>query len=302
MLDLTRIRYFAAVADAGSFSRAARRMGVSQPTLSIQVARLEDEVGAPLFERHHTGVNLSAAGERLYAQARALLTHVEEMERGLGSDTATPSGSLRVGTVNSVGIYLLPEALSAFAQRHSRVHPVVRFEHADIVQDLLEAGEVDLALTAGPKPPSKERAALLLDDPLVLVCGRQHRFWRRRFVRPEELQGERLITFDAQSPTAKLIDQMLTRHKIQMETFIQTPQIAALIRMVRMDMGLAFLPLMALRDELDAGALHPLRFPADELHRGIWLSWNEPEEYPARQAFVECLREVAQDKGRRRRF
>ncbi len=296
MLDVTRIRYFQAVAEAGSFSRAAKRLGVSQPTLSIQVARLEDELGTPLFRRHHSGATVTETGQRFLTHARELFEHLTAMERAVRAEVEIPSGDLRVGTVNSVGIYVLPEALSIFTQRFPKVRPTIRFEHSDTVLDLLHDGEVDVAITARSKAPTHAHDVMVMDDPLVLVCGRGHRLWRRRNVRAKDLQGEKLIAFDEQSPTAVVIEEVLARHNVEMQPFIKTPQIAALIRMVRMNMGLAFLPQMALADEIDSGGLHPLAFASDDLHRGIWLSWKTPEEYAARDAFVSCVQSVAQQR------
>jgi LysR family hydrogen peroxide-inducible transcriptional activator len=302
MLDVTRIRYFQAVAEAGSFSRAAKRLGVSQPTLSIQVARLEDEIGTPLFRRHHSGVTLSEVGQRLLGQSKDLFDHLAAMERSVRAEVEVPTGDLRVGTINSVGIYVLPEALSLFTQRFPRVRLTIRFEHSDTVLDLLHAGEIDLAITARAKPPTRAHDIMVMDDPLVLVCGRGHRLWRRRNVRARDLQDEKLVTFDNHSPTATVVESVLARHEVRMQTFIQTPQIAALIRMVRMNMGLAFIPQMALLDEIDSGGLHPLSFASDDLHRGIWLSWKSPDEFTARQAFIDCVTAVAEEKSRVRRL
>lgn len=298
MLDLTRLRYFQAVAEAGSFSRAARRLGVSQPTLSIQVARLEEELGTPLFRRHRSGVTLNEVGRRLLAQCQDLFSQVSAMERTVRAQVEVPAGDFRIATVNSVGIYLMPEALAVFTKRFSKVHPTIRFENSDVVVDLLQSGDIDLAVTAQSKPPARTQNVMVIDDPLVLVCGRGHPLWRRRYVRPKDLDGEKLVTFDDQTPTAKVIERVLAKHKVQMDTIIKTPQIAALVRMVRMNMGLAFLPQLALQHELESGGLHALQFASEELHRGIWLSWKQPEEFPARDAFVECIREVADAKAR----
>jgi DNA-binding transcriptional LysR family regulator len=245
-------------------------------------------------------VTLSEVGQRLLVHAKALFEQLVAMESNVRADVEVPNGDLRVATVNSVGIYVLPEALSIFTQRFPRVRPTIRFEHSDTVLDLLHAGEIDLAITASPKPPSRSHDVMVMDDPLVLVCGRGHRLWRRRNVRARDLQGEKLITFDDQSPTAAVIEEVLARHKVEMEPFIKTPQIAALIRMVRMNMGLAFVPQMALHDEIEASGVHPLIFASDELHRGIWMSWKTPDEFPARDAFIACLKDIAGDKIRGR--
>jgi len=298
MLDLTRIKYFQAVAEAGSFSRAARRLGVSQPTLSIQVARLEEELGTPLFRRHRNGVTLNEVGRRLFAQCPDLFAQVTAMERTVRSQVEIPTGDLRIATVNSVGIYVLPEALALFTRRFPKVRPTTRFEHSDVVTELLEEGDIDVAVTAQMKKPPMGISKMIIDDPLVLVCGRDHPLARRRYVRAKDLDGEKLIAFDDESPTAKVIDKVLARHKVKMDPIIKTPQIAAMVRMVRMNMGLAFLPQLALQQELEGGGLNALDFAVEDLHRGIWLTWTSEAEFPARDAFVDCMQEAAQQKIR----
>jgi LysR family hydrogen peroxide-inducible transcriptional activator len=301
MLDLTRIRYFQAVAEAGSFSQAARRLGLSQPTLSIQVARLEQHLGTPLFQRRRDGVTLTETGRRLLEHSRELLSRVEEMEQVLRSELQEPSGDLRIGCVHSVGIYLLPEALAALMERYPKVHPTIRSEHSQVVLDLLKAGEIDVGLTAHFKKPPTRHNQLLVDDPLVLVCGPGHRLWGRRYLRPQDLDGEKLVAFDETSPTAQIVDRVIHQLKVKMQAVIRAPQIDALIRMVRINMGVAFIPRMAIAEDVEAGRLHAVAFSHEELQRGIWMSWNKAEVFPARDAFLASIKQAlaAQSRGPR---
>ena len=292
MLDLTRVRYFQAVAEAGSFSRAARRLGLSQPTLSVQVARLEEELGAPLLQRHRNGVRPTETGRRLLTYSQDLFSRIDEMEHSLRSKVEEPAGELRIGTVHSVGIYILPEVMASFSNRYTKVRPSVRIEHSENIMDMLHAGNIDIAFTAQSKPPAAANNLLVADDPMLLVCGPGHRLWGRRYVRPRDLDGEKLLGFDEASPTARLIDRILTRNKVNMVPIIRTPCIAALIRMVGINMGLAFLPSLALEEDLEAGKLHAINFSPEELHRGIWASWNSPEALPARDTFLAGVKEA----------
>jgi LysR family hydrogen peroxide-inducible transcriptional activator len=234
----------------------------------------------------------------LFAQCPDLFAQVEAMERTVRSQVEEPSGELRIATVNSVGIYLLPEALALFTRRFPMVHPTTRFEHADVVMDLLDSGEIDVALTAQAHKPQNGLSRLLADDPLVLACSREHPLARRHYVRPRDLDGEKLIAFDERSPTAKLIDATLARHDVHMDVITRTPQIAAMIRMVRMNMGLAFLPQLAMTFETESGALATIDFAVEDLHRAIWVTWTSEESLPARTALIDCLHEAAQAKVR----
>lgn len=292
MLDLNRLRYFQAVAEAGSFSRAARRLGLSQPTLSVQVARLEEEVGAPLLHRQRNGVRPTETGRRLLGFSQDLLARIEEMEHALRADVHEPVGDVRIGAVHSVGIYAMPEAMMLLAERYERVRPILRIENSENVLDMLAAGEIDLAFTARSDNPPAAHNQLLADDPLRIVCGPGHRLWGRRYVRPRDLDGERLVGFEEEAPTTKLIERILARHKVKMPTIVHTPCIAAQIRMVAVNLAMAFLPSIALRADAHGPQLHLLDFASDELHRGLWASWNNPAPLSARDATIACVREV----------
>lgn len=288
MLDLNRLRYFKAVAETGSFTAAARRLGLAQPTLSVQVARLEEELGTRVLTRRRDGVSLTEAGRRLLDLASGLLDRAHEIEASMRAEGREPSGVLRIACVNSVGIYLLPEILDLLHRRHPKIRPDIRFEHADVVVELLADGEVDLALTASPGAPAAPHHLLLTDDPLLLACGRGHALWGRRIVKPHDLQGESLIGFDAATPTAKLVDRALSRRKIRMSPVIRASQIAAIVRMVEMNLGLGFLPRMAIAQEIAGGRLHAIEFAVEELHRGIWVGWTAEQPFPALDAFLAC--------------
>lgn len=292
MLDLSRLRYFQAVAEAGSFSRAARGLGLSQPTLSVQIARLEEELGTTLLRRHRSGVTPTPAGQRLLAHAEELFHRVDRLEQELRTQASEPEGPLRIGTIGSVGTYLLPDVLDLFTQRYPRVRPTILFEHSDPALDLLQQGRLDIALTARARPPTAAHNVPLFDDPLLLVVGPGHRLWGRRFVRPRDIEGERLIGMAESSPSARLVEHVLARHKVRLQPVIRSTQMPALVRLVRINLGLAFLPRMAVSEDLAAGRLHAVSFEGEELHRKIWASWDSPDPIPARDAFVSILKEV----------
>lgn len=180
MYDPTRLAALVAVAEAGSITRAAERLGYTPPALSQQLAKLERETGTALLVRHHRGARLTPAGELLTARARRVLDELDRARHELARLTGLSGGALRLGTFQTAGIQLLPPVLSAFR----RAHPDVDLSVADYEPPAgvaaVAAGEVDLALTHTYEPavsaplPSSVTAEPVLVEELVLVTAPGH--------------------------------------------------------------------------------------------------------------------------------
>src|SRR5439155_1622290 len=169
-MELHQLRYFVAVAETGSFTRAAEREGVTQPTLSEQVIRLEGGahgVGRRLFDRLGRKVVLTDAGQDLLGRAQAILAAVAEAERAV-RDSAE-GGRLRVGAIPTVAPFVLPGAVTRFSKAHPGVHLQLQEDRTERLLDALLAGELDggiMALPIGDDPLHAER---LFAEPLVVA-------------------------------------------------------------------------------------------------------------------------------------
>lgn len=152
MYDPTRLAALVAVAEAGSITRAAARLGYTAPALSQQLAKLEREAGATLLVRHHRGARLTAAGELLAGRARRVLDELDQARHELAQLAGLSGGRLRVGTFTTAGIHLLPPVLSAFRRAHPEVELAVADHEPPAGIAAVVAGEVDLALTHAYEP------------------------------------------------------------------------------------------------------------------------------------------------------
>jgi len=177
-MDFRQLRYFVAVAEALSFSEAARRLHVSQPPLSVQIKALEDELGSPLLERSRHHVALTPAGELFLDKARAALANLDQAREVVKQVASGEAGEIRVGFTASVPMQdVFPRAVHAFreAHRHARLELV----HLSTGQQLqqLEQGEIDIAfLRPSPqfRPPASIAVREVLDDRLVAVLPQAH--------------------------------------------------------------------------------------------------------------------------------
>src|SRR5262245_54228885 len=149
-MELHQLRYFVAVAQAGSFSRAAERCHVSQPSLSQQIQKLENKLGHRLLDRLGRRAVLTEAGKVLYDRAAMILAAVDNAERQVKDFDATGGGRLAVGAIPTVAPYILPDALEAFARLHPSVEVMIQEDLTGRLLEAAVAGDLDLALVALP--------------------------------------------------------------------------------------------------------------------------------------------------------
>lgn len=169
-LDSELLRTFVAIADAGSFTAAARRIGRTQSAISMQMRRLQEIADQPLFRRHRRGIALTAGGEGLMADARRIVLLLDRAADSMR--TASLAGGVRVGIPEEYGSTVLPSVLARFAETHAVVEVTVRSGQSVALESLLEAGDLDLAVLVvdGGYPEGE----VLVHDPTVWVTSARH--------------------------------------------------------------------------------------------------------------------------------
>ena len=196
-ISLRALRYLVAVADQGSVTAAARRLHVSQPSISEALAALEAELGLALFLRHHArGVTPTPAGARVVAEARQLLAHAGDFARGARALGGEPAGEITLGCFLTVAPRFLPRLLSAFAERHPAIS--VRLEEGDQAEILagIALGRTELALAYDFALPEAVEATPLVALPPHAVLPAKHPLARRPRLTLAELAGEPLLLLD----------------------------------------------------------------------------------------------------------
>lgn len=192
-MELRYLRYFVAVAEELSFSKAALLLNISQPPLSQQILRLEEEVGAPLFARTKRSVRLTPAGEAFLQKARLALEQVEGAVEAARLADQGIIGALRIGFVPSASLGFLPRAVNAY----SRAYPKVDITLLDLmtgeqVQRFAE-GALDVGFARPPIEGKGFKTMPVVRDPFVAVIPARHRLARRRSLAIEDLRGERFF-------------------------------------------------------------------------------------------------------------
>jgi DNA-binding transcriptional LysR family regulator len=194
-MDLRRLRYFVAVAEELHFGRAARRLNVSQPPLSVQIRTLEREVGAPLLIRTQRRVELTEAGRVLLDESRRLLGQAEAAVVHARRAAEGTVGRLTIGFVSTVDYSILPPLVRRFRQKHPGIALKLLELTGDRQQALLQSGELDLGLSILPPPAAGLTRRPVLREPLIAAVPASHALAGRRRTALRSLAAEPFIQF-----------------------------------------------------------------------------------------------------------
>jgi len=174
-MDIAALQAFLAVAETGSFSRAAERIFLTQPAVSKRIAALEANLDARLFDRIGRTVQLTPAGQALLARTRAILRELDDVKRSLANLSGSISGELRLATSHHIGLHRLPGPLKQFHETYPAVRLDLRFMDSEKACAAVAQGEIELAIvTLPPVVRAPLQAIKIWDDPLDIVVGRTH--------------------------------------------------------------------------------------------------------------------------------
>jgi len=269
-MDLAQLQVFLAVARERSFSRAAEKLYRTQPAVSIVIRKLEEWVGEPLFVRGAGNAKLTDAGELLRDYAERLLNLRNEIQKGMEDLKGLRRGQLSLG-VNESSIHALLPALARFRQAHPGVHIAVhRTFSRDIPREVLNY-RLDLGVVSFVPQDSKLAAVEIFRDELTLVVPPGHALARRRTVEISELGRESFVAHIVESPYRWRVIQLFEKHGVPLNIHVELPTIESIKRFVQMEMGVAIVPRMCVRWEVERGALVEVGIRQLKLPRHLYL-------------------------------
>jgi LysR family hydrogen peroxide-inducible transcriptional activator len=290
-MEMNQLRYAVAVARAGNFTRAAEQCRVSQPSLSQQIQKLEEELGERLFDRMKRQTKLTPYGEAFVRRAVRILEEAEMALREATDAKSLLSGTLTIGVLPTIAPYLLPEAISAFARKYPGVDIVVQEDTTAHLLKQLTTYEIDFAIASNPIEDSRFEIRELFSEELLLALPPGHRLARKRAVPPSALEGERLIVM---REGHCLGDQVLgfCEHSAMKPTVsFRSAQLETIYALVAAGLGLSLIPAMAANTER-AHALELRSIQAPRPERKILAVW--PKQRPlgrAARVFMELMAE-----------
>ena len=243
-MEVHQLRYFVAVVETGSFTAAADKCHVSQPSLSIQIAKLEEEAGGILLERHRGGSRLTARGRLFWPRAQEVLRQLSDSARDLAEFDGLRRGQVTLGSLPTTGAYLLPPLLKAFRSRHPELTVLLREESSPQLVEDLRSGEVDLALIDEAGSAADLKTYPLFSEPLLVAVPADHRLAGHGAVAVEALADEPLIVMKSGHGFRTIVLDYLARRGIIPRIVYESGGIETVQALVEAGLGISIVPRM----------------------------------------------------------
>lgn len=291
-MEMRQLRYFLAVAEQQSFTRAAETVHVSQPSLSVQIAALEDEVGLPLFDRLGRHVALTEAGKILREHAARVLGDLEQGVQAIQELKGAERGRLIVGALSTVNSYLIPPLVCRFRECFPKVHLQVHAQpSSDIVADLL-AHRLDLGLCLLPLGDERLATVRLFDETLVLVAPTGFRPAVPR-MRMKDLAKFPLVLMPADYCLRKMIEAECAEAGVRPQVSVEMTAPEGILEAVKQGAGLTILPGLYVRRRLGGNALRVIDLYAPVPKHPVGLAYLANRHLGrAAQEFIRLCRTI----------
>jgi DNA-binding transcriptional LysR family regulator len=290
-MQIESLKVFCDLADTQSFTKAAEINSVTQSAVSQQISSLERIFKSLLIERSKKQFRLTREGEVLYDYSKQILQTYASLDNRLQELKDIISGTIRVATIYSIGLHDLPPYIKKFMQSYPTVNVHVEYRRANQVYEDVLSNAVDLGLIAYPIKDSKLEIIPLHQEPLVLICHPQHPFTRQKSIQLKALAGQKIISFEPDTPTRKALDKILRAHGVEVQHAMEFDNVETVKRAVEIDAGISIVPEGSITQELQKQTLASVVIEDGQFFRPLAAIYKKNRVLsPAMKQFLTTLK------------
>lgn len=247
---IKQLEYFVAVAKASNFRKAAQKLEVSQPTLTLQIAAMEEEMGVQLFDRSRAGTLLTPAGRDLLPLARDILEHYDQLNHIVDGRNRQLGGSFRLGVSPTLGQSVLPNLIAQLHKRYPDLQLHIREDVPKALEQGLEAGTYDIILTVLPVHTSDNKVRPLFTEPLRVVVPVDHPLAKKHKLHGRDLLQQGVLSIDETHHLHRQIMALCDKYGARLLRQYECNTLSSMRLMLLLGMGIAILPELFIRSEL----------------------------------------------------
>jgi LysR family hca operon transcriptional activator len=291
-MELRHLRYFVAVAEAGSVTvAAARELHTSQPSLSRQIRDLEDEVGVRLLTRRARGIELTPAGRAFLDHARSVLSQVEAATEAARRVAHPSKPCFSMGFLTGHELTWMPEALQILRDELPNIDVMISSQYSPLLADGLSKGRIDAAFLRREQGAPELAFRLLVEEPLVVILPSNHSLAARKTISPQDLVGQTFVTVSHTAPVLRaLIDNYLKRSGIKITPAHEADHLAMGMSLIASTRGVGLLPAYAQNFLPSSVTSRPLKGDAPTVE--LVLGYKKSNESPILKLLLSRLDEL----------
>ena len=268
-MQIESFKVFCDMVETESFTKAAQANGVTQSAVSQTISGLERKFKSLLFERSKTNFRLTREGQVLYDYSKKIMESYAEMDAKLQELKDVISGTIRVATIYSIGLHDLPACLKNFMLAYPMMNVRVEYSQASQVYEGVLNSIVDLGLIAYPVKHPNLEIIPLHKDPLVLICHPQHPIAKLKAIKLKQLADQKMIGFDPNIPTRNALDKLMRKQGVAVKYAMEFGNLETVKRAVEIDAGIAIVPEIAVRQEVEKQSLAAVEIEGGKLFRSL---------------------------------
>ena len=289
--SIRQLEYFVNIAMSSNFRKAAQKLNISQPTLTSQIATLEDALGIKLFERSRAGTLLSPAGRELLPMVRQLLEQFQQVMDLADSSNKELSGTFKIGVSPTIGPYLFSKVLIELHKRYPRLQLHVREGVPQELEKGLDKGDYDFILTMLPMHSSENRVRPLFIEPIYIVLSQDHPLAVKDVLEGKDLYNQDVLTMDERHHLHRQIANICERYTAHAQQKFASNSLNTLKQMVIMNMGIAFMPGLYIHARItEDDKLKVLALADEKINRTHVASWRK--NAPSRHLFQKISYDI----------
>ncbi len=293
-MQIESLKVFCDLAEMQSFTKAAIANEVTQSAVSQQISALERIFKSLLIERSKKQFRLTREGQVLYEYSKQILQLSASLNNKLLELKDIVSGTIRVATIYSIGLHDLPAYVKRFMKSYPTVTVHIEYRSARQVYEDVSSNIVDLGLIAYPIKDAKLEIVPLRKEPLVLICHPQHPFANQKTIRLKALDGQKIISFEPDTPTRKALDRILREHGVEVNHVMEFDNVETVKRAVEIDAGISIVPQGTITQEIDKQTLAAVEIEDGQFFRPIAAIYKKSRVLsPAMKQFLTILKEAA---------
>ena len=270
-MNFRKLEIFYETALCLNMTKVAKKMYISQPSISQSIHELEEEVGAKLFDRIGKKLYLTNEGSLFLNYTRRILNLYEEGINALSEYNNNSKGKITIGASTTIGIYILPEIIKAFSEKYPDIEISIIIENTANIKSLILENKVDFAYVEGEIKSEEINKEKIWEDELVFICGNSHRWHNIDVVKAEDLSREKLIMREYGSGSREIIEYYLKSKKIDYNIFLELGNTEAIKRTVAANLGIGCISEKCIEENIKQGNLNCFRLEERKIKRDLLL-------------------------------
>ena len=259
MINLDQLRVFQAVAQTGSFTRAADVVHLTQPGISKHVKQMEESFGTPLFDRSGRKATLTEAGAILFEATQGVMAIIDVAEQRIEDLKGLRGGRLRLGTSFPIGVYLLPRVLAQFRRKYPAIEVTLNITVSGMIGPKVLASEIDLGLASYEPRDSRLVTQAFMTDELVAIFPRDHKLAHKRHITPQQLTEDTFIVAAPGGGTRTLLEERLRDHGIVLQKVLDFGNLEGVKHAVEAGLGISIQARSVVEREIASGSMRAVK-------------------------------------------